>query len=788
MTFTNYRKLARRCNDGCINSRLTGSVVDRPVLRRQAGPRPGVDRNRLIAVWAGRPDSIFSFACLALLLVMGIPQFSKGGPPNPIRLDLPETIELNVLVDYVARARSINVLYDAAQLRQTVTLRTHAQVDAEQLVPLLRQLLRSRQLALVEGAAGGWYEIVPFERLAHVSAPTRREEELPSVDANEVITLRIAAAQMPAGVALETLSGVLTKPGGRIERTADGDCLITDFASNVRIALEGIRKVRPPEALEWQLIATRQAAPQRLVSLLTPLLSPPTAPGAVVAPGAGVELRLDPLGRGLLIRGSAGTVQSAKALVAEFDVAEQIEAQIYQPKHIDAARLQELASSLLGIEKSRTLVDASRNTLWLETTPILHHRLRELMHQTDTPVEFAAKPLRIYKLLNRRADDMFATLGGLMGNPTGGGSSNPPNSDAVAARRTPERAQAGNSGLSTASIEGNARSGSSATSSGGASGSAAASIAIQGDGYSLALDEHTNSIIAVATPAIHEQIKSLIESLDRRRPQVLVEVTLVSISVEDSLNLGVELSTADLGDPWDFLLFTSFGMSTIDTTTGGRRVTVMPGGSGILLAPDEVPLIVNALQTRGNTRVFSAPKILVDDNATGRIESVAESPFTSVNASDTVATTAFAGFAKAGTQLSIEPHIAEGDHLELKYDLTVSSFTGAGSAAVPPPRSSDTISSTVRVPDGHTVVVGGLLSETLAEAVSQLPLVGDVPILGALLGNRSNSKSKVRLYAFIRPSILRATEFEDLKYLSGKDLKRAEVSDGLPPPQYQLMR
>lgn len=214
----------------------------------------------------------------------------------------------------------------------------------------------------------------------------------------------------------------------------------------------------------------------------------------------------------------------------------------------------------------------------------------------------------------------------------------------------------------------------------------------------------------------------------------------------------------------------------------------MPGGTGVLLAPEEVPLIIQALANRGDTRVYSAPRILVDDNATGRIESVAESPFTSVNASDTVATTSFAGFAKAGTQLTIEPHIAEGDHLEINYSLTVSSFTGAGSGTIPPPRSSDTLSSTIRVPDGHTVIVGGLLTETLAESSSHVPLIGDVPVIGWLFGSRSQSRSKVRLYAFIRPTILRDEGFEDLKYVSLEDLDAAGVDDGFPPTRHQYMR
>ena len=130
----------------------------------------------------------------------------------------------------------------------------------------------------------------------------------------------------------------------------------------------------------------------------------------------------------------------------------------------------------------------------------------------------------------------------------------------------------------------------------------------------------------------------------------------------------------------------------------------------------------------------------------------------------------------------------EGDHVEINYSLTVSSFTGTGTGNAPPPRSSDTLSSTIRVPDGHTVIVGGLLTETLADSSSHVPLLGDLPLIGWLFGSKSDSRSKVRLYAFIRPTILRDDRFEDLKYLSQESLEAAGVDDGLPPTRMQTIR
>jgi general secretion pathway protein D len=199
---------------------------------------------------------------------------------------------------------------------------------------------------------------------------------------------------------------------------------------------------------------------------------------------------------------------------------------------------------------------------------------------------------------------------------------------------------------------------------------------------------------------------------------------------------------------------------------------------------------INAVATHGRSHVIAKPKVLVDDNGSASISSVSESPFTSVNASTTVATTSFAGFAEAGTTLTVQPHINEGDHLALTYNLTFSSFTGGSSSngTVPPPRSSNTISSVIEIPDGHTAVIGGLQTDREGDTVSEVPLLGRIPLLGLLFQNSNRSKSKSLLYAFIRPVILRDDRFEDLKFISQVDVEKAGVgAKDFPESQLQWM-
>ncbi len=717
---------------------------------------------------------------LLLLLLQDAP---PAADRDWVRLDFPDVVELPIVVDYVAAALQLNILYeDSAVAGKKISLRLHRPVERSALLGVLRNALRMHNLVLVATEDAGWLKILPADRLqnearaltAGLPPPGTQEDQLVSY----VLTLRYADPQRVQAA----LTPLLSKPGGSAVLMPEARSIVlTDQLATVRRTVALASELdQPPAATEVARIAVQHqdaadvaAAVGKLLSERGRLDSPTTAP---------LSVQIDPLGDGLLAIGTQGQVEAARRLVAEFDVAVTRTTEVYQPRYLTAGRARALLEQFLGSGGLRWGLDEESNILAITATPAQHTEIAKLLARFDSEQRPAATPLRLYKLMNRRADDVFATLAALLA--TAAPASGASGSESIQSKSsesdgpTPGVAQA--LPPQTADAERPA---------GATPGTAPRSVqAVQGGNYSLAVDVHTNAILAVAPPELHRQIATLIAQLDKRRPQVLVEVTLVSINADDSLNLGVELQTVDLADPWNFLLYSSFGLSTVDPTTGRRNLAPAPGGTGVLLAPDEVPIILQALQTQGKTRVYSAPRILVDDNASGTIESVAEAPFTSVNAANTIATTSFAGFAKAGTQLTIEPHIAEGDHLEIVYSLTVSSFTGAGSTSAPPPRSSDTIRSTIRVPDGYTVVVGGLLTETLAESVSQVPLLGEIPALGLLFGSRSQSQSKVRLYAFIRPTVLRHEGFEDLKYLSNEDLSRAGVEDGFPPTQFQYMR
>jgi type II secretory pathway component GspD/PulD (secretin) len=194
------------------------------------------------------------------------------------------------------------------------------------------------------------------------------------------------------------------------------------------------------------------------------------------------------------------------------------------------------------------------------------------------------------------------------------------------------------------------------------------------------------------------------------------------------------------------------------------------------------------LSSHNRAKVVSTPQILVNDNATGTLASVNEVPFTSVNASQTVATTSFAGFAEAGTTIKATPRITDDNKLELKYDVALNSFTGTGSNGVPPPRQTDQIQSVVVVPDGYTVIVGGLTRQNFSKTLTSVPYVEQVPILNILASSHAKAASQTTLFVFLRPVILRDDKFRDLKFLSDRALPQSIEPGNYPQAGPLLIR
>ena len=291
----------------------------------------------------------------------------------------------------------------------------------------------------------------------------------------------------------------------------------------------------------------------------------------------------------------------------------------------------------------------------------------------------------------------------------------------------------------------------------------------------VAVSKATNSVIVQATARQHRELERLMEVLDKRRRQVLIESRIVEVITAEGLDLGVELSQAGRDGYW----FTAFGLSTnLDPRTGARDIIVSPGGSAAVVDPDTVQGILKAMQSEQNARVVSAPRILVNDNAVGFINSIEEEPITQINQGEVTDTVSFAGFVEAGTQFAITPHISESDYLRVEYEITLNSFGEESTdPSVPPSRNTTSIRSEATVPNGHTIIVGGLRASQETKFVNKVPLLGDIPILQMAFRSTSVKKAYKTTYLFITPVIMDQRDFSDLKDVSEQTAEKIDLDD-----------
>jgi len=288
----------------------------------------------------------------------------------------------------------------------------------------------------------------------------------------------------------------------------------------------------------------------------------------------------------------------------------------------------------------------------------------------------------------------------------------------------------------------------------------------------VSVNKTTNSIVVQATARQHREIDKLIDQLDVRRKQVSIKAMIVEVSSNDSTELGVELDYVNRGS--DDGAATSFGLSALDFFTGERSDFLGPGGTIALLDPTSVQVVIRALQSNDNIKIESKPEILVNNHETGQLESISEEPTRQTDQGQTSTTTSFGEYVKAGTQFIITPHISEEDYIHVEYMINVSAFGEKADPELPPARSTSTLSSKPTVPDGHTIVVGGIQRSNHVDSVNKVPILGDLPILGLLFRRTTTRKQQVTTYLFITTTIMKSDNFSDLKKVSTETLQKAE--------------
>jgi general secretion pathway protein D len=307
-------------------------------------------------------------------------------------------------------------------------------------------------------------------------------------------------------------------------------------------------------------------------------------------------------------------------------------------------------------------------------------------------------------------------------------------------------------------------------------------------------EPHTNSLLIRASGTQYQWIRQLLDDIDKRLPQVLIEAAVVELTGSFSDAFGVELGYLDLADDPNANItrgfgFTGFGLTEfIDQDGDGIPELRLPsleglasGGltGGIFQFPGfQVPFILQAISTDSESNLLSLPSVITNDNGSATILVGSEQATTSSSlAGSGVSQGGFSGYEEANLTLSISPHISSDDYLRLDIELDVVSFTGSeriiSGQVIPAPRTRRNVTASVTVPNESTVILGGLIQNQTTDDRTKVPFFGDLPLVGWLFRSTQATEDRRTLYLFVTPHILKEEDFTDLYDLT--HIKEMEV-------------
>lgn len=523
----------------------------------------------------------------------------------------------------------------------------------------------------------------------------------------------------------------------------EGDrILITPVAEAKTRAGIGSAKNATASQFVTRVIELNTSSAADLAGLVRPLVSANGYVGPSVSANA------------LVVTDTAANAQRIAQVVAQLDAGQHDRHAVVQLHHAQASDIAPVMEASLGKRNAdsaiQVLADSRTNRLILIGPPAVRQRLADLARGLDVPATTMPDNARVIRL--RHSD----------------------------ARQLAEILESMGQGRKTAPALG------------GNKDSAAGST------FMIKADESQNALVLIAEPAQVRTIESIVRQLDQPRAQVLIHAAIVEISGDIAEAVGVQWGV-NTGDATGFINFPGTDIPIVGGLTFDEKKSA-PEGALLRLGSDRFGALITALASSTRSNLLSTPSLLTLDNQEAEIivgqnvpfktgsyatnSSGADNPFTTVERKD------------VGISLKIKPYINEGSTLRLEVEQEVSDIAPSVSGI----DSSDLITnkralkSTILADDGEIIVIGGLIRDSVRTQKSGVPLLRDIPYLGALFRWTRDTQTKSNLMVFLRPTIVRSKEdlvdVSQQRYNALRDLSQPGARDNnsllLPADARQL--
>ena len=568
----------------------------------------------------------------------------------------------------------------------------------------------------------------------------------------------ISSAPLNADELYETFLSVLQVHGYAAVPSGDLIKIVPDVNAKQGPVPEYTDGDSNSDQLVTQVIKVENVPAAQLVPILRPLVPQQGHLAAYAATNT------------LIVTDRGANIGRLITIIKGIDTPDNDEVQIVKLQHASASEIIQILQSLQSrggqIDGTpgavRFAADERTNSILLSGDPDARTRMQGLILNLDTPIDAGNNGnTRVIYLKYANAEDLIGILTGVSAGQSLigiGGAAQPTNDTAAAVPSQPIVDANGvqipqQPNVPTASLI--PRAGQDQES--------------DGPRIDIQADENTNALIITAPPDEMRSILTVIDQLDIRRAQVLVEAIIAELSTANSSQLGVNFAVDGTNSNRP-AAFTNLGGATqalVGTVASGGASLSNGlslalgrfGGDGV-----DFGVLLSAIASDSNNNVLSTPSLVTLDNQEAEIIVGQNVPFVTGSQLSTANDNPFQTIERqdVGVSLKVKPQINEGDNIKLEIEQEVSdvsntSVTGATDITT----NLRSIKTTVLVEDGQTLVLGGLIDDQVNDTRDKVPFLGDIPILGSLFRFRTTSKSKRNLMVFLHPTILRDAESAD---------------------------
>ena len=601
----------------------------------------------------------------------------------------------------------------------------------------------------------------------------------------------VQAAWQSYQSALRGLGFAVVESGGLLKVVPEADAKLQTGTVSIGETRAGSPR---GDQVITQIFSLRHENPNNLVPILRPLIS------------ANNTINANPSSNSLIITDYAGNLERIGRIIAALDLPSNTGIEIVPLQHAVAADLaplvQRLSDAAAGAQvpgvpnaggATTVLPDSRANALLVRAAnPARLAAVRVTIAQLDRPSTLLGPGGGMWVVHLKNADAVrlatvvraaFGAFGGgtgagAAGGGGGGGGSTP----------TPTQPTQSAGGGTTA----------------GSGGGGLAAPAQPSTGGFIQADPATNSLIITAPEPLYKQVRSLIDQLDTRRAQVYIESMIVEVAAGDAADFGFQWQglLGQSGDKTGLVAGTNFtpaggAGNIISVNTGAVQGQINVGQGfnlGLLRAYNGVTTlaaIARALQSQAETNIVSTPNLITLDNEEAKIVVGENVPFITgqfTGAGGSGATTnPFQTIERkdVGITLRIRPQIGEGGAVRMtifQEQSSVKQDTAAGTTNAGPSTTKRSIENTVVVDDGAILVLGGLIEDRFITNKSKVPLLGDIPWLGALFRSESRERRRTNLMVFLRPIVMRDAEAANRFSADRYDQIRGQQQTTQPAP------